>query len=210
MTKDLAEAINGRDSLYGVHQEQLKGTSEIIALKNHSGSHKLVSVRNFDPNSRYFMDLPYDVRYMILEHMTPGQNLRAFLKRSSVGLQLLIISRVGNTKLRRECLLVALNSCTMEIHSGPGSVQLRAWLSKVDFSGVDTSCKTGFDAITSLTFPYFGFFPYDQPGITTNNDVGLALACKNLRHMSLHFAERSFDGDRGAMRGTGQPSLANG
>ena len=94
------------------------------------------------------MDLPYDIRYAILEQMTPKQNLRAFLKRERVGLELSIIARVGNIQLRRECLLVALNSCTMEIHSGPGSERLRAWLAKVDFTNVGTSCKTGFDAIT--------------------------------------------------------------
>ena len=201
MTKELAVAINGRDGICGVHQEQLKGTTELIASKNHSGQYKLLSVKNFDPNFRYFMDLPYDVRYMVLEHMTPKQNLRAFLRRSNVGLQLPIISRVGNVQLRRECLLVALNSCTMEIHSGPGSARLRAWLAKVEFTNVSTSCKTGFDAITSLTFPYFSRFPYGHPGITVNNDVGMAVACKNLRQMSIHFAESPLEAIASLCRG---------
>jgi hypothetical protein len=81
----------------------------------------------------------------------------------------------------------------MEVHSGPGNERLRAWLAKVDFSGVETSCKTGFDAITSLRFPYFSYFPYGQQGITTNHDVGLAVACKNLRNISIHFSPRPLD-----------------
>jgi hypothetical protein len=205
MTRELAVAINGRDGICGVHQSQLKGTRELIAAKNHSGTYKLLSVRNFDPNFRYLMDLPYDIRYAILEQMTPKQNLRAFLKRERVGLDLPIIARVGNIQLRRECLLVALNSCTMEIHSGPGSELLRAWLAKVDFTNVGTSCKTGFDAITSLNFPYFGFFPYGQPGITVNNDVGMAVACKNLRSMSIQFAARSWEAIANRCQGEDDP-----
>jgi hypothetical protein len=204
MTKDLAVAINGRDGVCGVHQQQLKATSQFIAAKTHS-PFLLRSVQNFDPNFHYFMDLPYDVRYMILERMTPKQNIRAFLRRERVGLQLPIISRAGNIKLRRECLLVALNSCTMEIHSGPGSERLRAWLAKVSFEGVDTSCETGFDAITSLTFPYFSYFPYGQPGITKNKDVGLAMACKNLRTMRVHFAARSLENIAGRCLGQDDP-----
>ena len=193
MTKGLAVAINGRDGVCGVHQQQLKATTAFIASKKHSAPFQLRSVQNFDPNFRYFMDLPYDARYVVLEHMTPKQNIRAFLRRERVGLELPIVARAGNRQLRRECLLVALNSCTMEIHSGPGNERLREWLAKISFDGVGTRCKTGFDAITSLKFPYFGYFPYGQPGITINNDLGLAMACKNLRTMRIHFAARSLE-----------------
>jgi hypothetical protein len=190
MTKDLALSIDdsGLKTSHGVHRQQLKGTCELVASKNLSDPFKLRTVQNLDPEPHPLMRLPYDVRYEILKNVVPAQNIRAFLVRESVGIQLPAIAYAGSTKLRRECLLVALNQCTMEIHSGPGNERLQAWLAKVDFAGVDTSCKTGFDAITSLRFPYFGFFPFGQPGITANNDVEVVLACKNLRKIRLTFS----------------------
>ena len=205
MTKGLAVAINGRDGVCGVHVQQLKATADFIASRNHSGPFQLRSVENYDHNFYHFMDLPYDVRYLVLEHMTPKQNIRAFLRRERVGLQLSIVARAGNRQLRRECLLVALNSCTMEVHSGPGNERLREWLAKVDFTDVGTRCETGFDAITSLTFPYFGYFPYGQPVITVNNDLGLAMACINLRTMDIYFAPRSLESIEGRCRGQDDP-----
>jgi hypothetical protein len=190
MTKDLALSIDdsGLKTSHGVHRQQLKGTCDLVASKNLSDLFKLRTAQNLDPDLHPLMRLPYDVRDEILKNIVPAQNIRAFLKRESVGIQLPAIAYAGSTKLRRECLLVALNQCTMEIHSGPGNERLQAWLAEVDFASVDTSCKTGFDAITSLKFPYFGFFPYNQPGITTNNDVELMLACKNLRKIHLTFS----------------------
>lgn len=188
MTKDLALAIDGSETAYGVHRQQLKATDNFVAGKKHTDPYTLRNVENLDPEFHPSMNMPYDLRYMVLQHIVPSQNIRAFLCRESVGLSLPTIAYAGNTQLRRECLLVALNSCTMDIHSSPGNARLQAWLAKVDFTGVSTSCKTGFDAITSLTFPYFSYFRYGTPGITTNNDLGLAMACKNLRSLSLHFA----------------------
>lgn len=75
--------------------------------------------------------------------------------------------------------------CTIDIHSGPSNAALQAWLSTIDLTGIDSFCKTGFDAIKSLNFPYFSRFPYYDASITKNNDVGLALACKNLRSLTL-------------------------
>lgn len=45
--------------------------------------------------------------------------------------------------------------------------------------------------ITGL--PLLWLLPYDQPGITTNHDVGMAVACKHLKHMSIFFAARSLE-----------------
>jgi hypothetical protein len=201
MTKDLALAIDGSETAYGIHRQQLKATDRFIAGKKHAAPFTLRTVEILDPEFHPFMRLPYDVKYATLKEIVPAQNIRAFLQRSSVRIQLPSIAYAGNTNLRRECLLVALNQCTMEIHSGPGNERLRAWLAKVDFSGVGTSCKTGFDAITSLTFPYFSYFPYGQQGISINNDVGLAVACKNLRNISIHFSPRPLDGIAFQFRG---------
>lgn len=125
--------------------------------------------------------------HMILSYVVDPQALRVFLKNSKIGIQRPELAHAGDKKLRLECLLVALNMCTVEIHSGPGNAKLQNWLSKIAFAGIETFLKTGFDAIHSLNFPYFSRFPYGAPGITKNNDVGLALACQNLRTLCLNF-----------------------
>ena len=216
MTRELALVIDNSKSSHGIHQQQLNATTKFIAGLKTTEPYKIWSVQTFDrdstkpntpeprkirsvqpfdrdrdhdqPKPNSLMRLPYDVRYEILEHIIPAQNIRAYLKRERVGIELPAIARAGSTQLRRECLLVALNSCTMEVHSGPGNARLQKWLAKVNFSSVGTSCETGFDAITSLLFPYFSYFPYGGREITTDNDVGLAVACKNLRFMGLQFS----------------------
>lgn len=173
MTEKLAlSAKIGRDT-YPIVRQQLKATQDFLA-----GRRK--------PRLE-LMSLPYDVRHLILEHLTDPQNIRVFLRRDSIAIRLPVAARAGNIQLRRECLLVALNMCTIEIHSGPGNAALRAWLSTIDLTGIESFCKTGFDAIKSLSFPYFSRFPYRDASITKNNDVGLALACKNLRSLTLDF-----------------------
>lgn len=177
MTETLGQAARTGKNTYAIVRQQLRATQEFIAGRSGESTFKPFEI----------MRLLYDHRYVLLEHMVGSQNIRVFLRNSSIPIRLPEIAHAGNRQLRRECLLVALNKCTIEIHSGPGNAALQAWLSKIDFTGVDTSCKTGFDAITSLTFPYFSRFPYHSPEITRNNDVGLALACKNLRSLSIDF-----------------------
>jgi hypothetical protein len=138
---------------------------------------------------------------MILKKIIPAQNIRAYLGSKRVGIQLPTIAYAGNTQLRRECLLIALNSCTMGIHSGPGNERLRKWLAGVDFTGVGTACETGFDATTSLTFPYFSCFPYWQQAIMVNNAVGLAVVCRNLRRISICFSSGPLDRIASQFRG---------
>jgi len=199
MTKELALVIGSTENSYGVHQQQLQATTNFIVGLDIPEPFKLSSVQTFDrdnpdkPKPETLMCLPYDVRYIILERTIPAQNIRAYLKRERVGIELPAIARADSTQLRRECLLVALDSCTMEVHSGPGNARLQKWLAKVDFSGVGTSCETGFDAIISLLFPYFSYFPYGGEGIMKNNDVGLAVACRNLRTMGLQFYRSSLE-----------------
>jgi len=176
MTKTLALAAGTRKDTYAIVRQQLKATQDFLAER--LGERK----NTFD-----LMGLPYDVRHLILEHLTDPQNIRVFLRRSAVAIHLPEAARAGNIQLRRECLLVALKMCTIEIHSGPGNAALRAWLSSIDLTGIGSFCKTGYDAITSLEFPYFSRFPYHDTSITKNNDIGLALACKNLRSLTLYF-----------------------
>lgn len=177
MTKGLARAVKTDENAHAIVRQQLQATQEFLAEKSGSTAGKKFEL----------MRLPYDVRHLVLEHLTPKQNIRVFLRGGEIPIRLPVAARARDKQLRRECLLVALKTCTIEIHSGPGNASLRSWLSKVNLNGIDSFCKTGYDAITSLTFPYFSRFPYGAPGITVNNDVGLALACKNLREMSMNF-----------------------
>ncbi|GAB7328850.1 hypothetical protein MBLNU13_g00728t1 [Cladosporium sp. NU13] len=115
------------------------------------------------------------------------ENIKVFLRHSEIAIRLPEAARAGNIQLRRECLLVALKKCTIESHSGPSNAALQAWLSTIDLTGIESFCKTGFDAITSLNFPYFSRFPYHDASITKNKDIELALACKKLRSLTLDF-----------------------
>lgn len=171
MTQDLASAIQSAKGGYHVHQQQLRATQNFI-----------------DSNKIGLMDLPYDVRHLILEHHTEAQTLKVFMKgRGETPIQLPEAARAGNRTLRRECLLVALKKTTIEIHSGPGNAAFQVWLAKVDFKDIGTHCETGYDAVTSLKLPYFSRFPYRNPGITTNNDVQLCKKSRNLRELSINF-----------------------
>ena len=177
MTTELSRAVKTDKNAQAIVRQQLKATQDFLIDDCGRPAGKKFEL----------MRLPYDLRHLVLEHLTPKQNIRVFLRNSRIPIRLPEAAHAGDKKLRRECLLVALNMCTIEIHSGPGNASLRNWLSKIDLTGIESFCETGFDAITSLTFPYFSRFPYGSPGITANNDVGLALACRNLRSMSMNF-----------------------
>lgn len=176
MTETLALAARTGKNTYPIVRQQLKATQDFLTERLGEKKQPLE-----------LMDLPYDVRHLILEHLIGPQNIRVFLRRSPIPIRLPEAARAGNIQLRRECLLVALNQCTIEIHSGPGNAAFQTWLSKIDLTGTESSCETGFDAITSLNFPYFSRFPYRRVDITKNNDIGLALACRNLRSLTLDF-----------------------
>jgi len=176
MTKTLALAAKNGKGTNAIVRQQLKATQDFLAERLGKGQQRFELMR-----------LPYDVRHLILEHLTNSQNIRVFLRRSSIPIRLPEAARAGDIQLRRECLLVALKMCTIEVHSGPGNAALQAWLSTIDLTGIESFCETGFDAITSLNFPYFSRFPYHYPSITKNNDIGLALACRNLRSLALDF-----------------------
>jgi len=173
MTKALAETGKGTNAIV---RQQLKATQDFLAGRFGERSQRLELMR-----------LPYDIRHLILEHLTDPQNIRVFLRHSMSGICLPEAARAGNIQLRRECLLVALKKCTIEIHSGPGNAALQAWLSTINLTGIESFCETGFDAITSLSFPYFSRFPYHDASITKNNDIESALACKDLRSLTLSF-----------------------
>lgn len=176
MTETLARAAKTGKHTYPIVRQQLKATQDFLTERLGERKQPLE-----------LMGLPYHVRHLILEHLIGPQNIRVFLRRSPMPIRLPEAARAGNIRLRRECLLVALKSCTVEIHSGPGNAAFQTWLSKIDLTGTGSSCETGFDAITSLNFPYFSRFPYHRADITKNNDIGLALACRNLRSLTLDF-----------------------
>jgi hypothetical protein len=176
MTKPLAlVAKTGKGTIPMVRQ-RLKATQDFLGERFGKRKQRLELMR-----------LPYDVRHLILEDLTDPQNIRVFLRRSSIPVRLPEAARAGNIQLRLECLLVALKKCTIEIHSGPGNAAFQAWVSTIDLTGTESFGETGYGAITSLNFPYFSRFPYHRAGITKNNDIGLALAYRNLRILSLDF-----------------------
>ncbi|KAM0700738.1 hypothetical protein Q7P35_012459 [Cladosporium inversicolor] len=174
MTETLALAAKTGKDTYPIARQRLKATQDFLTERLGEKRQPLE-----------LMGLPYDVRHLILEHLIGPQNIRVFLRRSSMPIRLPEAARAGNIQLRRECLLVALK--IVEIHSGPGNASFQTWLSRIDPTGTESSCETGFDAITSLSFPYFSRFPYRRADITKNNDIGLALACRNLRSLTLDF-----------------------
>lgn len=186
MSKDLATALRSGKGQFTVHRQQLRATQEFLIEKLQSSA----PMKSKDKSVFPIMEFPYDVRHLVLENMIEAQTLRVFLKHAAIPIALPHVARAGSSLLRRECLLVALKMSTIEVHSGPGNVALQAWLARIDFSGVETdsgNCQNGFDAINALSFPYFSRFPYDRPGITTNHDIQLALACKHLRTLTLNF-----------------------
>lgn len=180
MTENLALAIKSGKATYMVHREQLRATQRFIDRRT----------------SPELMTLPYHVRHMILDHHTEAQTIRVFLRRGGTPILLPEAARAGNKQLRRECLLTALKKSTIEIHSGPGNAAFQAWLSQINFKGLETFLETGADAITSLRFPYFSRFPFKDPAVTTNNDVKLCQQSKNLRELTIDFhPEELFDRD---------------
>jgi hypothetical protein len=87
MTEKLALSANiGRDT-YPIVRQQLKATQDFLA-----GRRK--------PRLE-LMSLPYDVRHLILEHLTDPQNIRVFLRRDSIAIRLPEAARAGNIQLRR-------------------------------------------------------------------------------------------------------------
>jgi len=175
MTRPLALVAQAVEGSYAIVRQQLKATQAFVA-ERHGLREKPLEL----------MDLSWDVRHIILKHLIGSRNIRVF-GRSAISIRLPGAARAGNIQLRRECLLVTLNGCTIESHSGPSNAALRAWLSRIDLTGVESSCETGYDAIKSLHFPYFSRFPYHDASITKNNDIVLALACTNLRVLTLNF-----------------------
>ncbi|KAM0722201.1 hypothetical protein Q7P37_001642 [Cladosporium fusiforme] len=192
MSKELVLVIKTAGS-YFVTRQQLRATQGFISacqtkqIKKEKAAKNQAEREQADKDKPFrFLDLPFDLRDIILGHIIKSQNIMAFLKNSSTPLRLPAVAYAGHMALRRHCQLVTLKKCTIEIHSGPGNAKLQSWLSKIDFSAI-SNLRTGFDAIRSLKFPYFSRFPYGTPGINTNNDVQLMLACKNLTTVTLNF-----------------------
>lgn len=162
-----------------------------------------------DDNSKKFiiMGLGYDTRHEILSHIcdtgTMPVFLRAYRGMPPTAIPLPPLARARDRKLRAEMILVAIKQATLEIHSGPANKKLQEWLSSIDLSITsNTSLLTGFDAVHSLSFPYFSRFPHYNPSITANNDIELMKKCASLRSVKLTFVQDELlkeDWDRGVV-----------
>jgi len=60
-----------------IHRQQLKATQALI-VERYSLPEKPLELT----------DLPYEVRHLVLEHLTDAQNLKVFLRRSAIPISL--------------------------------------------------------------------------------------------------------------------------
>lgn len=130
------------------------------------------------------MELPYDVRHNIIEHMIDEQTIRPFMIPYATPIGLPNAARAGDRLLRRECILITLKLTTLEVQTGARNLILQRWLASISFEGVETSYKTAFDAIRSLKFTCFSFFPIAQ---VKYDDIVLCQKSKHLRKLTINF-----------------------
>lgn len=93
-------------------------------------------------------------------------------------------------ELFREALVLGLKRSTIKVHSGPQNTALQTWLAEQDLRGMGPGLVDEFDAIQTLSFPYFSRFPWRNPNITSDMDIGFMRKCKNLEMFTLYFVER--------------------
>ena len=142
-----------------------------------------------------FMELPYELRHMILSYICGSRTMRVFLNGNYYSppttVPLPAIAKVDDPKLSAEATLVSIKQATIEIHSGPGNAKFQQWLSSIDFSASgETSLQSGFDAVHSLSFLYFSRYPHRfLPAHALNNDIQLMTKCRNLRTTTLSFVQ---------------------
>lgn len=152
------------------------------------------------------MDLPYDIRERILRQDTlefvsrtsPSLCIAVYLPGinggASTAMRLPPVTQAGDRELRMQSMLVTIKLITFEIHSGPGNAKLQRWLRSINLQASgQTHLNTGFDAVHSLYFPYFSYFPYHLPEITANNDIELARRCANLRTLKVYFSSDNLE-----------------
>lgn len=147
------------------------------------------------------MELPFDVREKILAFnaldfvtaRSPSLRIAVYLPgkygRAPTAIRLPPITQAGDRKLRLESILVTIKLVTLEVHSGPGNAKLQKWLASLRLRGSgETGLTTGFDAVHSLYFRYFSFYPFDHlPGNAPNNDIELMRRCEHLREVKVMF-----------------------
>ncbi|KAF2764031.1 hypothetical protein EJ03DRAFT_332216 [Teratosphaeria nubilosa] len=137
------------------------------------------------------MNLPIEIRQMIYDFAL-GDEPRTILvfpkntrmnRRSRLPLPLPVLARVGDRKLRLEVIKYFLENTTIEMHSGPANDQFRStrWRHKLRHR-----LRCGQITELSLLRP----LPTRQaPGQNPNNDMELALSCRNLRTLRLTFVD---------------------
>lgn len=196
MSMQLALVVRVDKHAYSIHRKQLQVTQDLIRslysnthtkIEEHASGAEGTVTTHANTKPFRLMDLPFELRIMILEHHAGSNTIRPYLRRSWRRPCLPRAAFAGNKQLMEEAQYVALKQYTVEIHSGPGNEMFREWLSRIIFTKVESSIKIGFDAIHHLRFPYFSWFPYERSDITTNHDVQLVVAYPNLRTLTLEF-----------------------
>lgn len=144
----------------------------------------------WDLNKKFqLMALPAELRHRILSNLPEKDFVAVFLPgrygQVPQGIEIPVIAQAGDRQLRAETIMVTIEQTTWSIHSGPGNTHFQQWLSGVDLTPASKNYTDGFDAVKSLTLPYFSRFPHARLLATApNNDVELALKCKNLERLS--------------------------
>ena len=141
--------------------------------------------------------IPSELRRVILSYLVPDADLRVYMHSLTgfhgppSGITLPPIAYVSKT-IRADFVLLAVESTTFDIHSGPGNAKFQKWLGRTSLESISKNYKTAFDAVKSLRFSYFSSFHHaSMPAIAANNDIELMLKCKNLESVSMvwHGAE---------------------
>lgn len=139
------------------------------------------------------MDLPPELRHNVLRYLPDATDVGVYLSghngMSPTAVELPVTARAGDRVLRQETIMMTIEQTTFAIHSGPGNASFQTWLEHVDLRLASDGYINGFDAVKSLSFPYFSRYPHSHLLATaTNNDIELMLKCRNLESVSMEWA----------------------
>ncbi|KAK5125242.1 hypothetical protein LTR85_000918 [Meristemomyces frigidus] len=141
------------------------------------------------------MDLPSELRHHILSYLVENDLVSVYLPGNGymppTGIDLPVTARAGDKLLRQETLMLTIEQTTFDIHSFIGNTGFQAWLRRVDLRLASGGYTDGFDAVRSLSLPYFCFFPHATfPATRPNSDIELMLKCRNMEEVSIAWADK--------------------